>query len=176
MPLHLVNNDDLDKRISKFAETLVRAASTAASALGIAVKNALLGANAKPDSNSTLLDGPRERLWTDTERDFHNLLANAIEQLENDKGGDAQTALAERWRRTLEQRAQRIFDETAPLDDFGSIEPKHVIEARRFLVLAFKGLGKMGQRLFKELGLPAAQPKPGRSNEAKAKRKEDARA
>jgi hypothetical protein len=51
-----------------------------------------------------------------------------------------------------------------------------VVEARRSLVLAFKGFGKMGRRLFNELGLPAAQPKAGRSNEAKAKRKEDARA
>ena len=175
MPLHAVD-PDLANRLLTLADHFVKAAFTAASALGFAVKIALLGADAKPGLNSTLLDGPRERLWTDTERDFHDLLTEAIVQLETADTGDVQTALAEEWRGTLEQRALRIFDETAPLDDFGAIDPRQVVEARRSLVLAFKGFGKMGRGLFNELGLPAAQPKAGRSNEAKAKRKEDARA
>jgi CRISPR system Cascade subunit CasA len=176
MPIHVVENEDLEKRISNFSETLVEAASTATSALCLKIRTALLGSKRKGDMGSTLLDAPRERLWTDTERDFHNLLTDAIEQLENDKTGDAQIALAERWRGTLEQRALRIFDETAPLDDFGATDPRQLVEARRSLVLAFKGFGKMGRGLFNELGLPAAQPKADRSNEAKAKRKEDTRA
>ena len=129
-------------------------ASTAASALGIAIKIVLV-ADAKLDS--TLLDGPRERFWTDTERDFHNLLNDAITQLE--AGGDAQTALAGRWCQTLEQAALHIFDETVPLDALGVIDPKRVVEARRLLVLTFKGFGKFGQGLFKELGLPSAKRK-----------------
>jgi hypothetical protein len=141
-----------------------------------AVKSALLGVDAKPGINSTLLDGPRERFWTDTERNFHDLLVEAIVRLETADTGDAQIALAEEWRRTLEQRALRIFDETTPFDDFGATDPRQLVEARRSLVLAFKGFGKMGRRLFNELGLPAAQPKADRSNEAKATRKKDARA
>jgi hypothetical protein len=156
------------------ADHLVKAAFTAVSALGFAVKSALFGADAKPDSNSTLLDAPRERLWTDTEREFHDVITEAIAQFERSER-DVEIALAEEWRGTLEQRALRIFDETAPLDDFGAIDPRQVVEARRSLVLAFKGFGKMGRGLFNELGLPAAQPKAGRSNKAKAIRKEDAR-
>ena len=176
MPLHAVADAELANRLRLFVDRLVKAASTAASALGFAVKSALLGADAKPGLNSTLLDGPRERFWTDTERDFHDLLTEAIVRLETADTGDVQTALAEEWRGTLEQRALRIFDETAPLDDFGATDPRQLVEARRSLVLAFKGLGKMGRGLFNQLGLSAAQPKAGRSNEAKAKRKEDARA
>ena len=102
-------------------------------------------------------------------------ITEAVAQFERNER-DVEIALAERWRRTLEQRALRIFDETAPLDDFDTIDPRRVVEARRFLVLAFKGFGKMGRGLFNDLGLPATQPKGGRSNEARAKGKEDARA
>jgi CRISPR system Cascade subunit CasA len=174
MPLHAAD-PDLANRLLTLADHLVKAAFTAVSALGFAVKSALLGADAKLDSNSTLLDAPRERLWADTEREFHDVVSEAVTQFERSER-DVEIALAEEWRGTLEQRALRIFDETAPLDDFGAIDPRQVVEARRFLVLAFKGFGKMGRGLFNELGLPAAQPKAGRSNEAKAKRKEDTRA
>jgi CRISPR system Cascade subunit CasA len=173
IPLHAVADAELANRLRLFVDRLVKAASTTASALGFAVKSALLGADAKPGLYSTLLDGPRERFWTDTERDFDDLLTEAIVRLETADTGDVQTALAEEWRGTLEQRALRIFDETAPLDDFGAIDPRQVVEARRSLVLAFKGFGKMGRGLFDKLGLPAAQPKAGRSNEAKARRKEE---
>ena len=176
MPLHAVADPDLENGLRTLADHLVKAAVTAVSALGLAVKSALLGADAKPDSNSTLLDASRERLWIDTERDFHHLLTEAIEQFEHDKTGNAQTALAQEWRGTLEQRALHIFDETAPLDDFGAIDPSQVVEARRSLVLAFKGFGKLGRGLFNELGLPAAQSMAGRSDEPKANRREGTRA
>jgi len=172
MPLHAVSDPDLANRLRILADHLVKAASTAVSALGIAVKSALLDADAKFDS--TLLDAPRERLWTDTEREFHDVIAEAVAQFERNER-DVETVLAERWRRTLEQRALRIFDETAPLDDFDAIDPRRVVEARRFLVLAFKGFGKMGRGLFNDLGLPPTEPKGGRSNEARSKGKEDAR-
>ena len=175
MPLHAVADPDLANRLLTLADHLVKAAFTAVSALGFAVKSALLGTDAKLDSNSTLLDAPRERLWTDTEREFHDVITEAVAQFERSER-DIEIALAEEWRGTLEQRALRIFDETAPLDDFGATDPRQLVEARRSLVLAFKGFGKMGRGLFNELGLPAAQPKADRSNEAKAKRKGDARA
>lgn len=175
MPLHAVADPDLANRLLTLADHLVEAAFTAVSALGFAVKSALLGTDAKLDSNSTLLDAPRERLWTDTEREFHDVITEAVAQFERSER-DIEIALAEEWRGTLEQRALRIFDETAPLDDFGATDPRQLVEARRSLVLAFKGFGKMGRGLFNELGLPAAQPKADRSNEAKAKRKGDARA
>lgn len=168
MPLHAVADPEVADRLRTFADQLVKAASTAASALGISIRTALFGGKAKIDSTATLLDGPRERFWADTERDFHNLLADAIAQLKIVDAGETQTALVERWRRTLEQHARRIFDETAPLDDFGAIDPKQVVDARRFLYLAFKGFGKMGRDLFTTLGLPPPQPKASR------KRKEDA--
>ena len=167
MPLHAVADPDLANRLRILADHLVKAASTAVSALGIAVKSALLDADAKFDL--TLLDAPRERLWTDTEREFHDVITEAVAQFERNER-DVEIALAERWRRTLEQRALRIFDETAPLDDFDAIDPRRVVEARRFLVLAFKGFGKIGRGLFNDLGLPPTEPKGGRSNEARSKR------
>ncbi len=98
MPLHAVADPDLENRLRILADHLVKAASTAVSALGIAVKSALLDADAKFDS--TLLDAPRERLWTDTEREFHDAITEAIGQFER-KERDVEIALAERWRRTL---------------------------------------------------------------------------
>ncbi len=162
MPLHAVADPVLADRLRAFADLLVKAASIAASALGIGVRTALFGGEAKVDSNATLLDGPRERFWADTERAFHDLLNDAVAQLEIADDGEAQTALAERWRLTLERRALAIFDDTAPLDDFGAIDPKQMVEARRFITLAFKGFGKMGRDLFNALGLPPAQPKTSR--------------
>jgi CRISPR system Cascade subunit CasA len=64
MPLHAVADPALADRLRDFADHLVKAASTAASTLGIAVRTALFGGAAKIDSNTTLLDGPRERFWT----------------------------------------------------------------------------------------------------------------
>lgn len=170
MPLHAVADPEIANRLREFVDKLVKAASIAASALGIAVRTAFFGAEAKPDSNSTLLDGPRERFWSDTDRDFHDLLKDAIARFETDQATEtsaAQTALAERWRATLERQALRIFDDAAPLDDFGAIDPKQVVDARRFLVGAFKGFGKMGRDLFKELGLPPAQQKAKRTGDAR---------
>jgi len=167
MPLHAVADPVLADRLRDFADHLVKAASTAASALGIAVRTALFGGDAKIDSNATLLDAARERFWADTERDFHNLLTDAIVQLKIVDEGETQTALSERWRGTLEQHVLRIFDETAPLDDFGAIDPKQVVDSRRFLALTFKGFCKMGRDLFNTLGLPSPQPKASR------KRKEE---
>lgn len=82
MPLHAVADPEVATRLRDFVDHLVRAASTGASALGVAVRIALFGSETKPDPNSTLLDGPRERFWTDTDRDFHDLLTDAIGRFE----------------------------------------------------------------------------------------------
>lgn len=173
MPLHLVRDDDLAERLSEFAGALVNSAKVVDSLLAAAMRIALFGDKSKADANATPLDAPRERLWAETEDEFHRLLDKAIGVLKDDEDGERRKPLKENWRKMLEKTALRIFDDVAPLDAFGEIDPENIVAARRLLALGLKGYGKYGQSLFKELVLPPPESaSKGRGKASKSKREE----
>lgn len=152
MPLHLVS-DDLAQALAEFASVLVNSAKVVDSMLATAARIALLGEKSKADANATTLGVPRERLWVDTELAFHGLLDEAIRELAGDED-ERRKQLKESWRETLEKTALSIFDDVAPIDGFGEIDPERIVGARKMLALGLKGYGKYGETFFKELVLP----------------------
>jgi CRISPR system Cascade subunit CasA len=159
MPMHLVGDEAFANELAKFASVLVQSAKIIDSLLIASVKIALFGDKAKADSSATPLDVPRERLWEDTEDEFHSLLDLAIAELRDDTEDKRRKALKERWRRSLERAALHIFDDVTPLNGFGDIEPKSIVDARRLLALGLRGYGAYGQLFFGELELTSPEAK-----------------
>ena len=144
MPLHLVG-PDLEDMIADLARRLVNSAKIIELLLATAIRIALYGELVKAESDSTAFGAPRERLWSETEDSFHRLLERAVGVLASDDDDPNQT-LGKDWRETLEKTAMRIFDDVAPIDAFGEIDPNRVVAARRLLTLGLAGYGKYGRR------------------------------
>lgn len=168
MPLHELD-PDLARYIERFARLMVNAASVAASILGISVKRALFGEKSDVKFDNTILDTVRERLWETTEDDFHKTLDDAIKWLSGDAEDGAQQKLARIWHDCLERTALGIFDDTAPIASFETLEPKDVVDGRKQLVLALKGYGKLGAEFFKALSLEPLEPKKKSGGTSKGK-------
>lgn len=168
LPLHLVHDEGLAGALSEFASILVGGAAAVSSLLTVALRIALFGEKGKAGFDSTVLDAPRERLWDETDSEFHHLLDVAIEQLTDDDNSASRNKLKERWRRTLEKTALTIFDEVAPIDEFGELDPGRIVSARKLIALGLKGYGKYGRSLFEELVLP---PPEGTQKRGKSTRR-----
>ena len=173
MPLHLVG-PDLEDMIADLAKQLVNSAKIIESMLATAIQIALYGELVKAESDSTALDAPRERLWSETEDSFHRLLERAVGMLASDDG-DPNQSLGKDWRETLEKTAMRTFDDVAPIDAFGEIDPNRVVAARRLLTLGLAGYGKYGRSLFNELNLVSPE-EAGKRGKSTRRKKEEAQA
>jgi len=147
-------------------QQLVAGAVEAASLAGGAVKSAL------GKDGGTALDLIREEFFKDTERAFFNSVTNALVDIE-ETPNDAELLprLATAWlNERLRPAAERAFDRAVPADavmdtgEFTSI--RKFVDARRFLVLALRGYGPGGQRLFKALNIPPPELKKQKSKRA----------
>lgn len=69
----------------------------------------------------------------------------------------------------------RTFDDVAPIDAFGEIDPDHVVAARRLLTLGLAGYGKYGRALFNELNLVSPE-EAGKRRKPTRRKKEEAQA
>ncbi len=125
------------------------------------------------ESRSTALDAPRERLWSETEDSFHRLLERAVGVLASDD--DPNHTLGNDWRETLKKTAMRTFDDLAPIDAFGEIDPDRVVTARRLLTLGLAGYGKYGRSLCNELNLVSPE-EAGKRGKPTRRKKEEAQA
>ena len=173
MPLHLVG-PDLEDMIADLAKRLVNSAKIIESLLATAIQIALYGELVKAESDSTALDAPRERLWSETEELVHRLLERAVGMLASDDD-DPNQSLGKDWRETLEKTAMRTFDDVAPIDAFGEIDPNRVVAARRLLTLGLAGYGKYGRSLFNELNLVSPE-EAGKRGKPTRRKKEEAQA
>jgi CRISPR system Cascade subunit CasA len=171
MPLHLVREESLASAFSRFASILVNSAKIVGSLLAASMRIALFSEKGQAGSDSTILDVPRERLWEETEDKFHRLLDEAVRVLAGEDE-DPDKPLREEWRKTLEQTALRIFDDAAPTDAFGEIDPAQVVSARKLLALGLKGYGKYGQSLFKELILTSLEEAKKRGKTSRKSKEE----
>ena len=173
MPLHLVG-PDLEDMIADLAKQLVNSAKIIESMLATAIQIALYGELVKAESDSSALEAPRERLWSETEDSFHRLLERAVGMLASDDG-DPNQSLGKDWRETLAKTAMRTFDDVAPIDAFGEIDPNRVVVARRLLTLGLAGYGKYGRSLFNELDLVSPE-EAGKRGKSTRRKKEEAQA
>jgi hypothetical protein len=146
---------------------MIDAAGITASALGVALRLALFGARSEVKTDTTLLEAARERLWDNTDAEFHRRLDAAIDTFADETADDPQGDLAEGWRKTLERHALAIFDDTAPIDSFDQIPPEDVVSGSKLLSLAMNGYGKLGSELFKSLGLNPPEAKKKAAKQSK---------
>ena len=141
MPLHLAP-EALAQSLAEFASILVKSAKVVELMLTTALRLALLGEKSKAGADSALLESPRERLWDETESDFHRLLDELV-ALGRDDEGSAVEPLKQSWRRMLGRSALTIFDDMAPIDEFDEIDPERVVGARKLLSLGVEGIRKV---------------------------------
>jgi CRISPR system Cascade subunit CasA len=151
---------------------LVLGAREAQGILASSIRHALWNREA-PGANAGARGLARERFWDETERPFHDAVADLAEALEQASDDDAILAIMrrarERWRDQLRQRAFAIFDTLVPLDEieerrFERVEngrslPGGPIVARRNLRWGFYGYGKAGNAFYSKLGLPPPESK-----------------
>jgi CRISPR system Cascade subunit CasA len=200
MPVHLVRDESLARRLEEFTAILVESTNKVGEMLRFALKIAFYGrkdhkkavgplgalplpeqwrldAAPKDKDSPILLEAPRERLWTETEEEFHRLLDEAIRALDNKDDEDPGKPLREKWRETLRKTALAIFDDAAPLDAFGEVDPERIVGARKMLALGLKGYGRYGKSFFDELALPlpegARKPRSKSSGRKKERNEEE---
>ncbi len=132
------------------------AAEMAAFFLRSGVKEAWFGADARGDFSH--IDAS---FWSSTEPAFYRQLEARIAAARDEQAFD-RVAASERWLGTLQRNVLRLFDEI--FVGAGAVErqhPRRAAEARRKL-----RAGLYGKKLRESLGLPVAEPAPGK----KAKR------
>ncbi len=158
MPLIVASTPEANDLIKRQAEALIEAAKLVASQLTTAVKIGLYGEGAKADGDSSVLYPVRDRFWGDTEGAFFATLKDAAEKFDTAKGdlqdqhGDIWAALGNTWRVHMTRHALRIFDDAVPIESAESKRIVDVINARKMLLLALTGYGKLGDKLFKSTG------------------------
>ena len=154
VPLILAADKDTQQELETLAHRLVAAADLVAGRLRGALRDAL-GAGA----DKTILEGPVESLWSETEQPFRDALGRiaAIEHADVDALDTAVKAECEAWVRVLRIAALDAFNRTVPAETLINkrlSEQKAMIEARTGLVLMLAG-----KALRESLGLAPVQPK-----------------
>jgi len=163
LPLISTGDKVRDGELASCAAAMVEAAELAASQLLSALKLALFKKN-PPDNSKTPLDAPRARFWAETEAGFYDRLREAAAA--NDASGAAFDQAREDWLPIIRKAALRIFDETAPVDSPEDPDIKYIVEARRFLNMAFSGYGPAGKKIFEALGLKVPESKKAKGKAA----------
>ncbi len=132
---------------------MIEAAEQAALALRAALAAVLSEGEAR--------ESEREAFYVETERAF-------LEGFRDLKGGAAPQEVAGRWLEVLRKEALRRFEAWAlpALDQRPTDEIKRIVDARGFLLAAFKGHGKYGGPLFEALGME--RPAKGKKKEKAA--------
>ena len=165
MPLVAGSTEDVNVFVKGIAKAMIDAAQEVASLIVTCVKIGLYGDGAKADSASTVLLPIRDRFWADTEQAFFDMLRtahNRAETLVEGGGADAvrdatpeiSAAIGADWLAVLGRQAERIFDDSVPLDSAESRRIGDIVKARRQLLVALAGYGAVGKRIFAALNLP----------------------
>lgn len=187
MPLVAGSSDGVNGLVKDIAEKLIGTAQETASLLVTCVRIGLYGEGAKADIGSTVLQPVRDRFWADTEQDFFSAIDGALARAEKlaeagetalqDGTAEANAAIGVAWIAVLRRHAERIFDDSVPLDDADSDRIVDIVKARKQLLVALAGYGAVGKRLFKALGLPEPsksdqKPKPEKASRSRKEKAE----
>lgn len=145
----------------------VEAADLAASALGIAVRNALAGERA--DSKASSFAARRERFFQDTQDAFFVHLHTLFDAAETLDTEEVHRPLAERWLGVLRTHVAALFDEAVSFGDMPTKIMERAVPARRALIGVFLGYGVLGRKLFTTLELPLPATGKGGKKSGKGK-------
>ncbi|WP_417209485.1 type I-E CRISPR-associated protein Cse1/CasA [Antarctobacter sp.] len=138
---------DLDWDAEDVLVGLIRAADAASAAL----RDALSPVLSKGEARET----ERERFYVETENRF-------LEHLDTVKGGGNPSAV---WLDDLRKQAFRQFDvlSVPGIDQRDMPAIKRIVDARKYLGMAFAGYGKQGRAIFEALGLDLPVKKKGQA-------------
>ena len=167
MALWRCTDSERTEEIKRFVMCAVAAADAVASQLVLAVK---LSRRDRPKDARGDYGFVGERLYRETEADFHATLARAHGLVEKDADSDdPTTAIRREWMEVLRARALALFDEYAPMEGLEDRNMARHVSARFALALALQGRGKRGRELFeKHLDIPAPETRTRRSARAAA--------
>jgi CRISPR system Cascade subunit CasA len=160
LPLPVIADEDMRKRVDELSRHLVGAADQAANLLRRAVREALFGPGATVKLDWELLSAVREQLWEATEQAFYDAIRREARHTPDDPDHARR-----HWLEQLRNTALKLFDLAAPLEPDGATLPRsdegirRLLAARRNLGLAFAGYRKEGEALFTALGLPTPERK-----------------
>jgi CRISPR system Cascade subunit CasA len=142
--------------------TLVLGAREAQGILSSSVRHALWDREA-PGADVGARGLARERFWDETERPFHETVADLADALEATAENDAILEIMqrtrERWRDLLRRTAFAIFDALVPLDQIEERDAERLVAARRNLRSGLYGYGKSGGAFYAALNLPPPESK-----------------
>jgi CRISPR system Cascade subunit CasA len=157
MPLHATTDPALRSHIAGLAERAVAGTREVEWLLGAGVKRALY--RTEPKAGASTIESVKERLWDALEGRFHAWLDETVTALRGASPEDTLPPAHARWLGMLRQEAFALFDDTAPLDGLGEIDPRAVAEARRSLSLTLSGYGPAGRKLYQVIAVPPPEPK-----------------
>lgn len=176
MPLIVGASEAANVEIKEQANKLIKAAEEVASQLTTAVRIGLFGDRAKVDGDSSVLRPVRDRFWADTEQAFFDALRGAAERFDIDDQDAMQDALADivaetgkAWLAVLGRHAERVFDDTVPIDNAESRRIADIVRARRQLKTSLDGYGTAGRRIFAALGLPEREKRAKSQSQGKGR-------
>ncbi|SFU39522.1 CRISPR system Cascade subunit CasA [Methylobacterium sp. 174MFSha1.1] len=168
MPLHLVGKVEF-RPYDETVRRMVRGAFEAEFILRVSLKQALA------IEKGGLLDLGRGRFWERTEAAFGKTLAELAKALPGAglEGDTPHGPTLDRWCGHLREAATAVFKELVPVEDLTDLRQSVAAErvkAEIGLDWAMRGYGKLGQTLFKALGLPLpeAKPKDGKTKDTKS--------
>lgn len=164
-PLFALTDDSAAAQewLATLSRNLGEAASTAASAMSIAIKAALFDRIEDAPSDYPV---PKQRLWAETEPIFFGAVRAALAS-----GLSLGSISGERraFHAPLRAIALRLFDETARIENAPITALRRHVTARHALTGAFAGYGKLGQQLYHALNMTpaAAEATPGKKTTKK---------
>jgi len=159
-PLFSLTDDFAESQewLATLSRNLVEAASTAATAMSIAIKSALFDRIEDAPNDYPV---PKQRLWAETEPRFFIAIRSALTSgLSLVSVSDARRG----FHAPLRDISLRLFDETARIDNAPITALRRHVTARHSLTGTFAGYGKFGQQLYAALNMtpPAVAAKPGK--------------
>lgn len=147
LPMFVGGSADDDRLLRVASGQMTRAADLVASVTKSAVKQAWFGA---PEEATGDFSAVTAAVWSETEAVFYDVL-QALQASQADE--QQALELMPRFRDHLAAVALRVFDRCCPTDTAAVGSLRRVVGARRNLYSAVHGFGKLGARVFGELGL-----------------------
>ena len=156
MPLHLLDDTDLQEFLEAFVTKAVAAAAAVTRLLTKAVKTAFRERAKDASGDYGFL---AERFYRETEMQFRVAIEKAKRSIQECAGtqDDPTITARESWPRDMAPVALRLFDEYASMDGLQDRNMERHVRARHYLALALSGRGRDGKSLFGELRIDPPQ-------------------
>lgn len=147
-PVFTLSDDGQRQQLAGLARRLTEGAGIASSALVSAVKNALFQ---DPDGFRGDLSEAKSELWTATEAPFFETLRALIA---SDWSAEAETAAVTSFIKVLDLATLATFDRRCPSAGAPPQTIRRIVSARYRLVQTLRGMSKLGEKMYSELGMP----------------------